>query len=153
MARKAARANLFEVAGGATGVTYATTGIAGQPSFHFRDADHDVGAEGTDIRAKKIELGTLVTIDLDVVADGPSTTATLVLPTVNLGDQTEQKLRTLVIVTITANTIGGPALVVGPLHRYKSVTVRGTAQSVAFCSRPVFGATPYLTNVSVRPSP
>ena len=92
MARKAARANLFEVAGGATSVTYATTGIAGQPSFHFRDADHDVNAEGTDIRTKKTELGALVTIDLDVVADGPSTTATLVLPTVNLGDQTEQKL-------------------------------------------------------------
>src|SRR5881392_3655296 len=77
MARKAARANLFEVAGGATSVTYATTGIAGQPSFHFRDTDHDVNAEGTDIRTKKTELGTLVTIDLDVVADGPSTTATL----------------------------------------------------------------------------
>ena len=132
MARKAARANLFEVAGGATSVTYATTGIAGQPSFHFRDADHDVNAEGTDIRTKKTELGTLVTIDLDVVADGPSTTATLVLPTVNLGDQTEQKLRTLVIVTITANTIGGPDLVVGQLQRYKSITVRGTAKSVAF---------------------
>src|SRR5437764_11368082 len=88
MARKAARANLFEVAGGATSVTYATTGIAGQPSFHFRDADHDVNAEGTGIRTRKTELGTLVTIDLDVVADGPSTTATLVLPTVNLGDQT-----------------------------------------------------------------
>jgi hypothetical protein len=35
MARKAARANLFEVAGGSTSVTYATTGITGQPSFHF----------------------------------------------------------------------------------------------------------------------
>jgi hypothetical protein len=51
---------------------------------------------------------------------------------VNLGEQTEQKLRTLVIITITANTIGGPALVVGQLQRYKSVTVRGTAKSVAF---------------------
>src|SRR5438132_1539647 len=68
MARKAARANLFEVAGGATSVTYATTGIAGRPSFHFRDADHDVNAEGTDIRTKKTELGALVTIDLDVVS-------------------------------------------------------------------------------------
>src|SRR2546421_10658113 len=105
MARKA---NLFEVAGGATSVTYATTGIAGQPSFHFRDADHDVNAEGTGIRTKKTELGTLVTIDVDIVADGPSTTATLVLPTVKLGDQTELKLRTLVIITITADTTGGP---------------------------------------------
>ena len=30
------------------------------------------------------------------------------------------------------NTIGGPALVVGQLQRYKSVMVRGTAKSVAF---------------------
>ena len=36
------------------------------------------------------------------------------------------------IITTTANTIGGPALVVGQLQRYKSVTVRGTAKSVAF---------------------
>ncbi len=132
MARKAAQANLFEVANAATSVTYATTGIAGQPSFHFRDADHDVHVEGTGIRTKKTELGLLVTIDLDVVVDGPSTTATLVLPTVNLGGQTEQKLRTLVILTVTANTIGGPGLVVGQLQRYKSVTVRGTAKAVAF---------------------
>ena len=132
MARKAAQANLFEVANAATSVTYATTGIAGQPSFHFQDADHDVHAEGTNIRTKKTELGTLVTIDLDVVADGPSTTVTLVLPTVNLSGQTEQKLRTLVILTTTANTIGGPGLVVGQLQRYKSVTVRGTAKAVAF---------------------
>src|SRR5207237_10780163 len=116
MARKA---NLFEVAAGATSVTYATTGIAGQPSFHFRDADHDVNAEGTDIRTKKTELGTLVTIDLEVVADGPSTTATLVLPTVNLGDQTEQNLPTLVIITVTANTIGRPAPVAGPTPYYQ----------------------------------
>src|SRR5437667_310325 len=47
MARKAARANLFELASGATSVTYATTGIAGQPSLHFRDADHDVNAGGS----------------------------------------------------------------------------------------------------------
>src|SRR2546428_11911134 len=100
MARKA---NLFEVAGGATSVTYATTGIAGQPSFHFRDTDHDVNAEGTDIRTKKTELGTLVTIDLDVVADGPSTTATLGLPTGNPGDQTAEKMRGPVIITLTAN--------------------------------------------------
>jgi hypothetical protein len=52
------------------------------------------------------------------------------LPTVNLGQTAEQKLRTVVIVTTTADTIGGPALVVGQVQRYKSVTVRGTARSV-----------------------
>src|SRR2546429_6270091 len=94
------RANLFEVAGGATSVTYATTGIAGQPSFHFRDADHDVNAEGTDIRTKKTELGTLVTIDLDVVADRPRTTSTPVLPTVDPGGPNQPKMRTLAIITL-----------------------------------------------------
>ncbi|MGH9163907.1 MAG: hypothetical protein ACRDZW_00105 [Acidimicrobiales bacterium] len=131
MARKA-QANLFDVQGGATTITYATTGITGQPSFHYQDAAHDVHAQGTDIRTKKTELGTLVTIDLDVVADGPSTTATLVLATVNLGDQHEQKLRALAIVTTTADSIGGPGLVVGQLQRYKSTVVRGTARSVTF---------------------
>ncbi|MEA2971560.1 MAG: hypothetical protein QOG82_18 [Actinomycetota bacterium] len=130
MAPKTAKANLFEVSGGATSVTYSTTTITGRPSFHFRDGDHDVEVEGSDIRTRKTELGTLVTVDLDVVEDGPTTSATLLLPTVNLGQTAEQKLRTLVIVTTTADTIGGPALVVGQVQRYKSVTVRGTARSV-----------------------
>lgn len=131
MARKA-QANLFEVAGGKTSITYSTTGIAGKPSFHFRDADHDVQVGGADIRTKKTELGTLVTIDLDVVADGPTTSATLLVPTVNLGTQSEQKLRTIVVVTTTADTIGGPSLVVGQVQRYRSVTLRGTAKAVTF---------------------
>jgi len=130
MARKTTQANLFEVAGGSTSITYATTTITGQPSFHFHDADHDVQAGGADIRTKKTELGTLVSIDLDVVADGPTTTVTLLLPTVNLGPATEQKLRTIAVVTVTADTIGGPSLVVGQVQRYKPVALRGTARAV-----------------------
>ena len=132
MARKATQANLFEVSGGATSVTYATTGIAGKPSFHYSDGERDVNVEGSDIRTKKTDLGTLVSVDLDVVADGLSTSATLFVPTVNLGDTREQKLRTLVVVTTTADTIGGPSLVVGQVQRYKSVTLRGTARAVQF---------------------
>ncbi len=50
----------------------------------------------------------------------------------NLGQASEQKLRTIAIVTTEANTIGGPALVVGQVQRYRSVTVRGTAKAVDF---------------------
>jgi hypothetical protein len=132
MAKKSVQPNLFEVAGGATSITYATTGIAGRPSFDFRDKDHDVHVEGADIRTKRTELGTLVTVDVDVVLDGPTTTVTLLVPTVNLAQATEQKLRTIAVVTTTANTIGGPSLVVGQVQRYRSVTLRGTARAVAF---------------------
>ena len=132
MARKPARANLFELSGGGTTVTYSTSSITGQPLFHYQDATRDVQASGGDIRTKKTELGAEVTIDLDVVLDGPSTTATLLLPTVNMHDATEQKLRTVVVVTTTAYTIGGPGLVVGQVQRYKATAVRGTARAVAF---------------------
>jgi hypothetical protein len=132
MARRPVQPNLFEVAGGATSISYATTGIAGKASFHYHDANHDVQVEGPDIRTKKTELGTEVTIDVDVVEDGPSSTATLLVPTVNLGDKTEQALRTTAIVTATANTIGGPGLVSGQLQRYKTVGLRGTAKIVNF---------------------
>lgn len=131
MARKNAQANLFEVSGGSTSVIYSTTSLTGRPSFHYQDGERDVQVDGSDIRTRKTDLGTLVTVDLDVVLDGPTTSATLLLPTVNLGEAAEQKLRTVVIVTTTANTIGGPSLVVGQVQRYKSVTVRGTARAVA----------------------
>lgn len=132
VARKAARANLFELSGGGTTLSYSTTSITGQPVFHYQDATRDVHASGADIRTKKSELGTEVTIDLDVVLDGPSTTATLLVPTVNMQEAREQKLRTVVIVTTTASTIGGPGLVVGQLQRYKATAVRGTARAVDF---------------------
>ena len=129
MARKAT-ANLFEVSGGATSITYSTTTITGKPSFHYQDANRDVTVDGPDIRTKRTELGTLVTVDVDVVNDGPTTSVTLLVPTVNLADATERKLRTVAIVTTSANTIGGPGLVVGQVQSYKSVTLRGTARAV-----------------------
>lgn len=132
MAPRAKQANLFEVTGGTTSVTYATSGIAGRPSFHYRDADHDVHAEGADIRVKKTEVGTLVTIDIEVVPDLRTVSASLVVPALNMGGETERKLRTLVIVTTAATTIGGPSLVMGQVQRYRSITVRGTARSVVF---------------------
>ena len=132
MAGRAGGANLIEVTGGGVSVTYATTGLAGNPSFHYHDAGRDVTVEGIDIRTKKTELGTLVTIDLGVVLDGPSTSATLLVPTINLAKEAEQRLRTVIIVTTTANTIGGPSLVMGQLQSYKAIAVRGTAKAVKF---------------------
>jgi len=122
--------NQFDLTGGGVSVSYATTSITGQPLLSYRDADHDVQASGDDIRTRKTELGTLVTVDLDVVLDGPTTTATLVVPTVNLGDAGERKLRTVVLVTTHASTIGGPGLVVGQVQRSRATAVRGTARAV-----------------------
>ncbi|MEA2686675.1 MAG: hypothetical protein QOE93_1870 [Actinomycetota bacterium] len=131
MAPRARKANLFEVSGGATSVTYSTTSITGQPQFHYSDAKYDVNIQGADnIRSKKTEQGTLVTIDVDGVEDGPTVTATLVVPTVNMGDSRERKLRTIVLLTTSANTIGGPGLVEGQVQTYKSTAVRGTAKAV-----------------------
>ncbi len=46
MARKTARPNLFDVEGGKTSISYATTGLAGKPSFSYRDDEYDVRVEG-----------------------------------------------------------------------------------------------------------
>lgn len=132
MARGTARPNLFDLAGGHTTVTYTTTGIAGKPTFSYDDGVRQVAATGTDIRTKATEIGTLVTVDLDVVADGPTTTVSLLLPTVNLAGATERPLRTIAVVTVSKSTIGGPGLVVGQVQSCTTTRLRGTARLVIF---------------------
>jgi len=76
--------NLFELAGEYTRITYSTTSITGQPQFHYQDRQRDVNATGDGIRSQDSEIGTLVTVTLEVIPDLHTLTVTLLVPQINL---------------------------------------------------------------------
>ena len=131
MARRSQRPNLFELTGGGVDVTYATTSIDGTPRLHYRDPGRDLNFVGDEIRARRSELGILVTVELEVVPDLHALTFTLVVPTVNAAAG-DQRIRTFGVRTTNRTSIGGPGLVAGAVQTYDLVRLRGTASLVNF---------------------
>ena len=127
-----AQPNLFQLAGGYTQITYSTTSITGQPQFHYQDQQRDVNVTGDDIRLLETEIGTLVTITLEVIPDLHTLTVSLLVPEINLNEGNESPLSTQAILTTHHTTIGGPGLVEGQLQSYEVVALEGTASLVDF---------------------
>ena len=101
------QANHFTVAGDGIEGGLDTTSIAGVPVGSITVDGH----EGSNF------------------ADGPGTAALVLLPQTYVdGDSAE--IEGLVIVTTSADSIGGPALVDGPVQRYAVRAVCGTASAV-----------------------
>jgi hypothetical protein len=125
--------NLFNLQGEGVTVSYSTTSIAGVPQFTYRDTTFDVSRSGDAIVRETTGIGTLVTIELENIADLRRVTFTLVLPEINLGPNNQAVvLHTLGVRTTNHTTIGGPDLIIGPLQTYETVALCGTAQFVTF---------------------
>ena len=128
----AAQPTLFQLAGGYTQITYSTTSITGQPQFHYQDQQRDISVTGEDIRSLETEIGTLVTVTLEVIPDLHTLTVSLLVPQINLNEGNESPLSTPAILTTHRTSIGGPGLVEGQLQTYEVVALEGTASLVAF---------------------
>jgi hypothetical protein len=124
--------NLFELTGEYTQITYSTTSITGQPQFHYQDQQRDLTITGDDIRSLGTEIGTMITVTLEVIPDLHTLTLTLLVPQINLNEGTESSLSTLAILTTHLTSIGGPSLVEGQLQTYEAVALEGTARLVEF---------------------
>lgn len=127
-----AQPNLFELTGEYTQVTYSTTSITGQPQLHYQDQQRDLTFTGGDIRSLASEIGALVTVTLEVIPDLHTLTLTLLVPEINLNEESERSLSTVAILTTHLTSIGGPRLVEGQLQTYEVVALEGTARLVAF---------------------
>lgn len=122
--------NLYRVSGEGVEVTYSTSSFAGPPQFSFKNADHDVQASGDEIRRAETEVGSLVTVTLEIIPDFRRVTATLILPSINLDGPTA--FETYVLLTTHADSLIGPSGVKGPLDTYRAFAVKGEAQIVEF---------------------
>lgn len=128
-----AKANLFTLTGkNDTKIVYSASSLTGEPQLTYRDSTRSLSFRGDDIAVTPSPLGSLVTVVLEVVPDLHTLTATVVLPDINLGDRQTVPFKTVVILTANLTSIGGPALVLGPLQTYQVAKLKGTAQHVDF---------------------
>lgn len=124
--------NLYELAGDDVRVIYSTSSFDGSPRLSFQEAERKFDFSGEEIRTNATELGTEVTVTLEIVADEKSVTLTLLVPGVNLGKETEVSISTAAIETTNHTTFGGPRLITGPLQTYRVFELHGSAKRVDF---------------------
>lgn len=134
MAKKAASAKkptLYQLSGDRIQITYSTSSFAGPPLFHYQDAAQTREFKGKEIRTIDTELGTLVTVTLNLTPDLGSTSFTLLIPHVGLGLSDSAPIVTYGITTLHRTSIIGPALQ-GQTDSYTVHSLQGTASFVVF---------------------
>jgi hypothetical protein len=132
MTQKSIQANHYVLKGNQTEITYDETTFNGQPQLSYRALPGPATRtfRGDQISSKESAIGTLVTVTLEAVADGDTTLFTLVIPTVNLIDTTEQAFKTIAIITTVQGSIAGPSLIHGAVQSYHVLKLKGKAQFV-----------------------
>ena len=131
MANGTAMANLFELTGNGTHLTYSTSSINGQPQLHYHDATYDTNFTGDQIRVVDSEIGQLVSVTLRPSVDAGGTVLTLLLPEITLDGPTTT-FQTHAIITTIHRLVVAPSLVKGPHQSYHFVALDGTAKAVDF---------------------
>jgi hypothetical protein len=122
--------NLYELSGHGMHVTYSTTSITGKPLFNYHDAAQTKNFSGDEIQTQNSMLGTLVSVFLMRTIDGPSTSFTLLVPSVRLPASEVANISTEGITTLHKFSIVGPPL--GQTELYTLHRLHGTARFVLF---------------------
>lgn len=123
-------ANHFELRRGRKRITYTATNFAGQRQLDYDDGTESRSFTGDAVRSEESALGTLLTVELKVIFDGPKDLLTLVLPEVLLEGGKPEKLSAPVIFHTVQGSIVGRPLNPGPVQTYEEKTFRGTADFV-----------------------
>jgi hypothetical protein len=120
-------ANLFELEGEDVQITYGI--LRRRREFlDYRDEQRDLTFSGEkgEIGSLESTIGELITVTLEVIPDNHELTLTLLLPQINLERQ-GSSFESLAIRTRHLSSVGGPALVRGPLQTYDVLPLRGMA--------------------------
>jgi hypothetical protein len=131
MAAQSSTPNLFVLQGNGLQVTYATTSIAGEPTFQFNDGQQDQNFSGDAISVVDSDIGAQVTVTTRKSIDADFTTFTLLVPEIVLTG-TEVHFSTIGIITLHHFFASAPNLIKGPHEEYHSYDLQGTASFVMF---------------------
>jgi hypothetical protein len=112
-------------------VTFSTTSIDGTPRFDYHDSHRTRSFVGDEIRAEQTEIGTLVSVTIDLTVDSGSTTFSLLVPTVNLGNAVSTPISTIGITTHHKFSLI-PSLNLGQTEMYTVTQLTGTAEALDF---------------------
>ena len=122
--------NLYELQGEKLKVTYATTNIAGQPTFTLQQGRKTLNFDKNQIQTAKIPIGSLVTVTVETVPDLKTITFSLLLPDVNMQESTKVSIKAVGILTTSKTSLGGPKIVKGAVQAYKVASLSGNARFV-----------------------
>jgi len=121
--------NLFNLQGDSTRIYYRSSSSTGEPLLVYRKSSNILRFSGDQIREETTSLGKLETVTIEQIPDLRIVTLTLIVPGVNLPTNRRQiPIKTIAIETTNATSIGGPALVKGPLQTYQILELEGTAR-------------------------
>lgn len=123
--------NLYNLAGHGLHISYATTSLDGKPHFHYQDGQHNLDLSGDQIRTVPCDLGTLVSVTIQLTVDAGSTTFSVLIPRINMSPTEAAQIRTDGVITIHRFSLV-PQLNHGQLDTYTVIPLRGTAQHVMF---------------------
>jgi hypothetical protein len=124
--------NLFHLSGHHLHVTYATTGIAGQPTLTYQDLHQSKSFHGNEIRTVESDLGMQVSVTLRITPDVGSTTFSLLIPRMRISPTSIAPVHTYGITTVHSMPFAPPQAVQGQLDTYSVTSLHGTAQAVVF---------------------
>ncbi|HEX8156469.1 MAG TPA: hypothetical protein VF526_03690 [Solirubrobacteraceae bacterium] len=126
--RTVVAANLFELRGPDTQITFSTTSFGGGPQFSYSGPKGKHRFSGDEIDTQSTALGTEVTVTLESIPDLHTITLTVVLPHVEQKPGEEHRFKTIGIFTTNHTTIAGPPPVA---QSYETIALRGVAKFVA----------------------
>ncbi len=124
------QANTFELSGKSIHVTYSSTSFTGVPTLSYRDNRLSRSFSGEEINVENTEIGQLVSVTLEAIADGDRVTFSLALPIVTLPRGPGIRIKVPGVTVTNPSTIAGPPP--GPQKLYSVVTMKGTAQFFEF---------------------
>jgi len=128
-----APANTYKCRGPGVGVSYATTSFTGEPTLTVATSAGSISQRGEQISTQDTVLGKLVSIVTAQTPDLSTETLTLIVPDVNVTDAAPDiRFNTELFTTTTHTSIGGPALVTGPVQESKSKRVICRASFLEF---------------------
>ena len=128
MTQTSVEPTVFELKGHDLHLTYRTiTTFTSQPEFGYQGPLGSHIAKGNEIRKQASELGTLVSMTLMPTVDATYITLTLLIPSIKLGGQREQPIKTI---AIQATHAGPDTFQVGARESYEVFHVHGTASLV-----------------------
>ncbi|BCL39204.1 hypothetical protein [Nostoc sp. MS1] len=123
--------NLYELNGSGIKIIYSTSSFDGSPRFTYQDRQQTLQFAGDQIQTVGLSIGTLVTVPIRRTVDTGSTTFSVLIPSVNLGETNQAKVVTDGITTTNRfNVI--PKYNEGQRQFYQITHLEGTAQSVQF---------------------
>ncbi len=124
------QANLFELQGYDTQITYSTTSFTGEPQFNYSDRAESRNFSGDEITVEETALGKMVTVQLkNNAADEGLESVTLLIPVIQMEGLQSVNIQTLAILSKQAVFVAPGS---GQLQQYNAVDLFGTAQVVAF---------------------